>query len=67
MALIISFLTLLIGYILGSIPSAYILGKVIHGVDIRDNGSGNVGGANAGRLFGNATYFTRNPILCSSK
>lgn len=55
-ALIISFLAILLGYLLGSIPPAYILGKLLHGVDIRQQGSGNVGGANAGRLFGKKVF-----------
>ncbi len=33
-------------YLLGSIPTAYIIGKLVRGVDIRGYGSGNVGGAN---------------------
>lgn len=33
-------------YILGSIPSAYIVAKAWKGIDIRQYGSGNVGGAN---------------------
>ena len=39
--------SLLIGYILGSIPTAYLLLKKTHGLDIRDNGSGNVGAMNS--------------------
>ena len=33
-------------YILGSIPTAYLIGKLAKGVDIRRFGSGNVGGSN---------------------
>ena len=33
-------------FLLGSIPTAYIVGKVVRGVDIRGYGSGNVGSAN---------------------
>jgi glycerol-3-phosphate acyltransferase PlsY len=40
-----------IGYLLGSIPSAYIAGK-IKGIDIRRVGDGNVGAANAFREVG---------------
>ena len=39
--------SLLIGYILGSIPTAYLLLKKTHGLDIRVNGSGNVGAMNS--------------------
>ena len=40
-------LALYIGaFILGSIPTAYIIGRLVKGVDIRGYGSGNVGSAN---------------------
>ncbi|NPV07552.1 MAG: glycerol-3-phosphate acyltransferase [Anaerolineae bacterium] len=39
-------LWLIVGYLAGSIPAAYIAGRVLKGIDIRDYGSGNVGGAN---------------------
>jgi glycerol-3-phosphate acyltransferase PlsY len=41
------FIALLIGgYLIGSIPTAYIAARMARGVDIRQHGSGNVGGAN---------------------
>ena len=39
-------------YLLGGIPTAYLLGRWRHGVDIRKMGSGNVGTANAAEAFG---------------
>ncbi len=39
-------------YLLGSIPTAYLLVKVTKGVDIRTVGSGNVGATNAMRAAG---------------
>ncbi|MCH7736608.1 MAG: glycerol-3-phosphate acyltransferase [Chloroflexi bacterium] len=33
-------------YLLGSIPTAYLIGRLVRGVDIRSFGSGNVGSAN---------------------
>ncbi|MFH0855238.1 MAG: glycerol-3-phosphate 1-O-acyltransferase PlsY [Candidatus Omnitrophota bacterium] len=45
-------LGIIISYIFGSIPTAYIFGRVIKGVDIRKFGSGNVGATNAFRLLG---------------
>ena len=33
-------------YLLGAIPTAYLLGKLAKGIDIRQYGSGNVGGGN---------------------
>jgi len=41
-------IALLAAYILGSIPTSYIMGKLIKGIDIRDFGSGNVGATNVG-------------------
>ena len=38
-------------YLLGSIPAAYIAGR-LHGTDLRTHGSGNLGATNAWRLFG---------------
>jgi glycerol-3-phosphate acyltransferase PlsY len=35
-----------IAYLLGSIPTAYLAGRWVHGIDIRRVGSGNVGGSN---------------------
>jgi len=42
----------IIAYILGSIPSALIVGKVGSKVDIREHGSGNLGATNAFRVLG---------------
>jgi acyl phosphate:glycerol-3-phosphate acyltransferase len=42
----------IIAYILGSIPSALIVGKIGYGVDIREHGSGNLGGTNTFRVLG---------------
>lgn len=41
-----------LGYILGSIPFALVIGKVFYKTDIRNFGSGNLGGSNAGRVLG---------------
>ena len=49
MMMIIAFVA---AYILGSIPTSYIMGKLINGIDIRDFGSGNVGATNALRILG---------------
>ena len=42
----------LICYVAGSIPTAYIIGKLIKKIDIRQHGSGNVGATNAFRVLG---------------
>lgn len=41
-----------IGYLLGSIPFALVIGKLFYHTDIRKYGSGNLGGTNAGRVLG---------------
>ncbi len=45
-------LIILAAYFLGSIPTAYIAGRTIKGVDIRQVGDGNMGAANAYRQLG---------------
>jgi glycerol-3-phosphate acyltransferase PlsY len=41
-----------VGYLLGSIPFAIVVGKGIWHVDVRDHGSGNVGTTNVFRVLG---------------
>jgi len=43
---------LLLGYLLGSIPFAYIAGKAARGIDLRQHGSGNLGATNVYRTLG---------------
>lgn len=43
---------LIVSYLFGSIPSALIIGKKFYNKDIRLEGSGNLGGTNAGRVLG---------------
>jgi len=45
-------LIVVLGYFLGSIPTAYIVGRVLKGVDIRQIGDGNMGAANTFRQLG---------------
>jgi glycerol-3-phosphate acyltransferase PlsY len=45
-------LAMVIGYLLGSIPSAYLIGRLVKGVDIRKVGGGNVGTVNTMREIG---------------
>lgn len=45
-------LYILIAYLLGSIPSGLIVGKIGYGTDIREHGSGNLGGTNTFRVLG---------------
>lgn len=52
---IVNFALLAAGsYLLGSIPTAFIFGKVMKGIDIRQHGSGNMGATNAFRVLGKA-------------
>lgn len=48
----------LIAYLFGSIPFALIIGKVFYKTDIRNFGSGNLGGTNAGRVLGKVAGVT---------
>jgi acyl phosphate:glycerol-3-phosphate acyltransferase len=43
---------LILAYLLGSIPSGLIIGKVFYKTDIREHGSGNLGGTNTFRTLG---------------
>lgn len=45
-------LYILLGYLLGSIPFALVIGKLFYKTDVRNFGSGNLGGTNAGRVLG---------------
>lgn len=45
-------LSVIIGYLLGSIPFALVIGKLFFRTDIRQHGSKNLGGGNAGRVLG---------------
>ena len=45
-------LTLMLSYLLGSIPVAVWMGKIVRGIDIRNHGSGNAGATNALRVLG---------------
>lgn len=46
------FLATIISYLLGSIPTAYLMCKLLRGIDIRTVGSGNVGATNVARAVG---------------
>ena len=50
-------IAVVIGYLLGSIPSAYIAGRLKKGVDVRQVGGGNVGALNVMREVGVAVGF----------
>ncbi|MDI6735383.1 MAG: glycerol-3-phosphate 1-O-acyltransferase PlsY [bacterium] len=45
-------LIIIISYLIGSIPTAYLVGRIFGKVDIRTVGSGNVGASNVFRIVG---------------
>jgi glycerol-3-phosphate acyltransferase PlsY len=47
-----AFLSLLLGYLLGSIPSGYLAGRWCRGIDLRTIGSGSTGATNVLRSVG---------------
>jgi glycerol-3-phosphate acyltransferase PlsY len=51
-------LGLLIAYVAGSFPSAYLAGRLIKGIDLRTVGSGNLGATNVYRNLGTAAALT---------
>lgn len=46
------FFIIILGYLIGSIPFALVIGKVFYKTDVRQYGSGNLGGGNTGRVLG---------------
>jgi glycerol-3-phosphate acyltransferase PlsY len=51
-------LAIAISYLVGSIPTAYLFGRILKEVDIRKFGSGNVGATNALRVLGKKVGIT---------
>lgn len=45
-------LVMLASYLIGTVPSAYLLGKYKYGIDIRRHGSGNIGTMNTRLVMG---------------
>ena len=50
--ILLPLLTLLAGYLLGSLPSGYLAGRWLAGLDIRQHGSGSTGATNVLRVLG---------------
>jgi glycerol-3-phosphate acyltransferase PlsY len=44
-----------LSYLIGSIPAAYLAGKLTRGIDLREHGSGNLGATNVYRVLGART------------
>ncbi|MAR53075.1 MAG: acyl-phosphate glycerol 3-phosphate acyltransferase [Propionibacteriaceae bacterium] len=53
-----SFLCLLLGYLLGSIPSGWLAGRWLKGIDLRELGSGSTGATNVLRQVGKGPALT---------
>lgn len=49
---------IILSYLAGSIPTAYVFGRLLKGIDIRKFGSGNVGATNALRVLGKGPGIT---------
>lgn len=43
---------LVLAYLIGATPTSYVIGKMFHGIDLREHGSGNLGATNALRVLG---------------
>lgn len=52
MKIVVSLLLIIMSYLYGSIPFALVIGKLFYNTDVRNQGSGNLGGTNAGRVLG---------------
>lgn len=52
MILYLTIISLVLAYVAGSIPTAVWVGKLFHGIDVREHGSGNAGATNTIRVLG---------------
>ena len=48
---------ILVAYLMGSLPTGYIVGRMIKGIDIREHGSGSTGATNVLRTLGKGPGF----------
>lgn len=51
-SVVVSALLLVVAYLFGSIPTGYIAGRYLKGIDIREHGSGSTGATNVLRTIG---------------
>lgn len=49
---------IIISYLIGSLPTAYLFGRLFKRIDIREHGSGNMGATNALRVLGRGAGIT---------
>ncbi len=45
-------LAILLAYLTGAVPTSVWVGKIFHGIDVREHGSGNAGASNTMRVLG---------------
>jgi acyl phosphate:glycerol-3-phosphate acyltransferase len=50
--ILVPLLWLVAAYLLGAIPSGYLAGRYLRGIDLREHGSGNLGATNTFRVLG---------------
>jgi len=50
----LNILSLVLAYLIGSIPTAVWIGKIFYNLDVREHGSGNAGATNTFRILGKA-------------
>jgi glycerol-3-phosphate acyltransferase PlsY len=60
MTISLSVIAVILAYLAGSVPSAVWAGKIFHGIDVREHGSGNAGATNTVRVLG---WKTGIPVL----
>ena len=53
----ISVILIILAYLYGSIPFALVIGRLFYKTDVRNYGSGNLGGSNTGRVLGKKAGF----------
>ncbi|SHF13012.1 glycerol-3-phosphate 1-O-acyltransferase PlsY [Clostridium fallax] len=57
---LIIIITIIVSFLLGSIPVGYIISNKLYGIDITKKGSGNIGSTNVGRILGKkASIYTQ--------
>ena len=67
MSIIVPAIIVIAAYLVGSIPTAYLVAKYKAGIDIRQYGSGNVGAANVSSHVGARIGFTLGTFDCVAK
>jgi glycerol-3-phosphate acyltransferase PlsY len=64
-ATLLGWLAVVVSYLLGAIPFGLVLGHFVGGVDIRKQGSGNIGATNVGRALGRPWAITAFALDCA--